>query len=237
MIVLKNSHVAEDVEFPGPLLVIESAAGGYTVSRLQMGSGPSLTITASDIEPWGRRVYYWSAYGDGFIQGADYEESRDYDSFMRSRFGCVEGPVLVAARGGAGELALVSVVPTRTSLPAIRHEVHGPSIEAVERVIPGYINSARARTNKAKRDLLEKLSPVSIMAEQEKQIDLLSTLVIGLVEQRPESERPEWFGAFKQMIEQQSSAQFKGAAGALTDITERKQRLRDLQRAYFSQRA
>lgn len=218
-----------------PVLLVEKEGEGYKLSRLNAGKGDPLVIKAEDIEPWDRKLFYWSAYGDGFIEAANYEDSRDYDAFMKARFGCPEGVTFVAARGGNDELAIVTFVPTYTELPYKLHG-YGPSIEAVELVIPGYLNSQRAKTNKAKRDLLERINPMAVMAEMEKQIDLLSALVISLAEKQPEDEQPEWLPRLKEVVEQQGSTQFKGALGSLEDILERKQSLRNIQRDYFQQR-
>lgn len=235
MIVLKANFVPEPSEFTGPLIVIEAAEDGYKITRINSAAGPALNIKVTDVEPWGRVLYYWSAYGDGFVAASNYENSRDYDAFMRSRFGCPEGPVLVAARGGSGELALVVTAPMHTALPYQAHG-YGPSAYAVDTVIPGYSQSARAKSNKAKRDLLEQISPLDLLAEQEKQVDLLSMLVIDLAEKQPQSERPDWLPGFKAAVAQHSAVQFKGPQGAIADIVERKARMRELQRAYFTER-
>jgi hypothetical protein len=239
MIVIKAKVLAEtpspeDV-FQEPALIVAPDGGGYRLTRLNFGPAASVTITVGDVAPWGREVYYWSVYGDGFIKASNYEDSRDYDAFMRSRFGCSEGPVFVAARGGADELAVVTFVPTFTELPYTVHG-YGPAIGAVELVIPGYLNSQRAKANKAKRDLLEKVNPVAMLSEMEKQIDLLSALVVDLAEKQPEAERPAWLPQFKAVLAQNSAVQFKGPDAALADIAERKQNMRDLQRLYFEER-
>lgn len=236
MIILKTRFVESPKQFVDPLLVITPGNSGYLLSRLNAGAGSPLELRASDIEPWGRKVYYWSQYGDGFLEATGYEDSRDYDAFMQARFGCTEGPVFVAARGGANELVIVAVKPTHTKLEYKHHHGRGPTIDAVDSVIDGYSTSSRAVANKAKRDLLERISPINMLAEQEKQIDLLSMLVVELAEKQSESDRPDWLPAFKAMLEQHSSVQFKGAAGALSDVAGRKAAMRDLQRAYFAKR-
>ncbi len=235
MIVLKAQFVPNADDYTDPLLVVEKIEDGYRLSRRNKGIGPSLEITASDIDPWGRNLYFWSVYGDGFVKATDYENSRDYDAFMRVRYGCPEGPIIVAARGGSNELAIVSTVPTHTGQPYLTHG-YGPSIDAVELAIPGYKATPRARANKAKRELLEQVNPINMLAEQEKQIDLLSLLVLELAEKQPESEQPGWLPAFREMVEQHASTQFKGAASALNDVAARKAQMREIQRAYFDKR-
>lgn len=236
MIILKTSFIENHKDFKDPLTVIEQAPSGYTVTRRNAGAGDSLALRASDIEPWGMKFYYWSFTGHGFVECVGIDDSRDADAFMRSRYGCAEGPVLAVARGGVDELALVLLQPVFTSCPWTRHQGFGSSIDAVDQVVPGFASSARAVAALAKRDLLGQVSPINMLAEQEKQIDLLSMLVVELAEKQPENERPDWLPAFKAMLEQHSSVQFKGAAGALSDVAGRKAAMRDLQRAYFAKR-
>jgi len=235
MIILRNLFIESATECRDPLIVIrKDHQPGFVLSRINAGSDDAeLRVMPTDIEPWGRKVYFWSFYGTGFVEGVGYEDSRDYDALMRSRFGCAEGPVLVVARGGGEELVLVVSQPANTDLPFVRYDKFGPSIDAVDTVIPGFAKSARALANKAKRDLLGQINPISILAEQEKQIDLLSLLVIALAEKQPEDERPEWLPQFKAVIEQGSSLQFKGPARAIEDIAERKAHIRALQAQYF----
>jgi len=237
MIILRNQFIESVDECRHPLIVIRKDQFGFVLSRINAGSDAALRVVPTDIEPWGRKVYFWSFYGTGFVEGVGYEDSRDYDAMMRSRFGCPEGPVLVVARGGGDELALVVTQPAHTDLPFVQYDKFGPSIDAVDTVIPGFASSDRARANKAKRNLLAQVNPISILAEQEKQIDLLSLLVIALAEKQPEDELPEWLPQFKAVIEQGSSLQFKGPAKAIEDIAERKAAIRSLQEQYFKARS
>lgn len=236
MIIFKTRFVEKHEEFKDPLTIIEEAPGGYVVTRRNAGAGEPLGLHASDIIPWGMKFYYWSFTGHGFVECVGIEDSRDADAFMRSRYGCTEGPVLAVARGGADELALVMFKPSHTGLQWERHQGFGSSIDAVDQVVPGFASSARAVAALAKRDLLGQVSPINMLAEQEKQIDLLSMLVVELAEKQPKNEQPDWLPAFKAMLEQHSSVQFKGAAGALADVAARKAGMRDLQRAYFAKR-
>lgn len=233
MIILRSKLIETPEEFDKPLIVVHINGGDFVIERNNAGEGDSLRLSIDDVQPWACKYFYWSFTGHGFIESEDFSESRDADSFMRSRYGCTEGPVLVVARGGSDELALVVTQPAHTDLPFVQYDKFGPSIDAVDTVIPGFASSDRARANKAKRDLLGQINPVSVLAEQEKQIDLLSMLVIALAEKQPEDERPEWLPQFKAVIEQGSSLQFKGPAKAIEDIAERKAHIRALQEQYF----
>lgn len=237
MLILKTLLVDEtNAEGKRPLVVRGAPDGGYLISREGMGEGPPIHVKVDDLGPWERRFYYWSICGDGFVPASHFEDSRDYDSFMKSRYGCPEGVVFVTARGGNDEFIVVTLVPTRPEVPFVHHEGYGPSIEAIEKVLPGFISSQRAKSNKAKRDLLEQINPMAVMSEMEKQLDLLTSLVISLAEKQPTEEQPDWLPQLKAVVEQQGSTQFKGPSGSLQDILERKQSLREIQRKYFEER-
>lgn len=233
MIILRSLFVERVDDFSNPLVNIRAESNGLKIDRRNSGSGRSILISVNDLQPWECKYIYWSFMGHGFMECVAFADSRDADAFMRTRYGCHEGPVLVVARGGGEELALVVTQPAHTDLPFVQYDKFGPSIDAVDTVIPGFASSDRARANKAKRDLLAQVNPISILAEQEKQIDLLSLLVIALAEKQPEDERPEWLPQFKAVIEQGSSLQFKGPVNAIEDIAERKAAIRGLQEQYF----
>lgn len=235
MIVIKSGTISQEAESTTPYLEVTGGGGSYTVTRHNDGQGPSITVSVSDIAPWDRKLYYWSYYGDGFVSPVNYEDSRDEQAFMQSRFG-VRDVSFVAARGGNDELVIVTRSPTKTSLTYSQYSQHGPVIEAIDSAIPGYKTSQRARANKAKRDLLAMVNPMDMLAEQEKQLDLVSMLVVDLAERLPEADRPIWLASFKSMLQQQNSTQYKGSAGCISDILERKTFIRGLQSAYFAER-
>lgn len=237
MILSRTQFIEDTSEYALPVILVEAQGATYKLSRLNAGNDTvTLSLDASMVEPWGRKLYYWSFYGDGFIEATGYEETRDYDGFVKSRYGCADGPVLIAARGGNDEFVLLVAAPFHTDLEYTQFFGFGPSINAIDSAIPGYAASQRAVANKAKRDLLLDVNPINMLAEQEKQIDLLSLLVIDLAEKQPEGERPVWLPAFKNMLEQYSSTQFKGEDGSLADVVNRKAAMRELQRTYFAKR-
>ena len=109
---------------------------------------------------------------------------------------------------------------------------HAKTATVVEKYFPGYA-AQRLAWRDAKSALVKRISPLDAIADAEKQIDLLSMLVISLAEKQPEDERPEWLPQFKAAVEQGSSLQFKGADKAIADVAERKAQIRALQGQYF----
>lgn len=236
MLILKSLFIPYSESHDRALIIIKKKQTSYVIERINAGRGVGFNIDCRDIDPWGRAVYYWN-YGKGFIRGEGFDDGdRDYDGFMRS-LSCPEGPIIIAARGGNDELVLIVNQPMFTELPFTQYREFGSSDQAIEMVIPGYTQSAKAVARRAKIQLLKQINPVAILAEQEKQIDLLSLLVLTLAERQPEEEQPDWLPQFKAMMAQDSSLQFKGVNLALQDVAREKAKLRALQQQYFKARA
>lgn len=87
---------------------------------------------------------------------------------------------------------------------------------------------------RAKRPLLARVNTIDTVAELEKQVDLLSTLVVALVDALPEANRPAWYPAFKVMLASGSSTQFKSEEACIADVSGIKNSIRQLQSTYFN---
>ena len=91
--------------------------------------------------------------------------------------------------------------------------------------------------NKAKRRLLAQVKPEESIAALEKQVDLLSELVLNIANLIPEEERPEWLSDFATQFELTRSTKFKGSNAAVTDVFSHKSQVRNIQATYFDQRS
>jgi hypothetical protein len=91
--------------------------------------------------------------------------------------------------------------------------------------------------NKAKRRLLSQIKAEDSLAALEKQIDLLSQLVISMAQSLPSDQRPTWLNSFQVNLSQDTSIQFMGEVVSVADIHAHKTRMRTLQSAYFAQRS
>lgn len=87
---------------------------------------------------------------------------------------------------------------------------------------------------KAKRPLLARVNTIDTVAELEKQVDMLSAMVIALMDKQPAADQPAWFATFKQMIAASSSLQFKTIDECLADVNGIKSGIRALQTVYFN---
>ena len=90
--------------------------------------------------------------------------------------------------------------------------------------------------NKAKRRLLSQVKAEDSLAALEKQVDLLSQLVIAMAQSLPSDQRPTWLNSFQVNLSQDTSPQFMGEVASVSDIHDHKTRMRTLQAAYFAQR-
>jgi len=91
--------------------------------------------------------------------------------------------------------------------------------------------------NKAKRRLLSQVKAEDSLAALEKQVDLLSQLVITMAQSLPSDQRPTWLDSFQVNLSQDTSTQFMGEVVSVADIHAHKTRMRTLQSAYFAQRS
>ena len=91
--------------------------------------------------------------------------------------------------------------------------------------------------NKAKRRLLSQVKAEDSLAALEKQVDLLSQLVIAMAQSLPSDQRPTWLNSFQVNLSQDTSTQFMGEVVSVADIQAHKTRMRTLQSAYFAQRS
>jgi len=91
--------------------------------------------------------------------------------------------------------------------------------------------------NKAKRRLLSQIKAEDSLAALEKQVDLLSQLVIAMAQSLPSDQRPTWLDSFQVNLSQDTSTQFMGEVVSVADIHAHKTRMRTLQSAYFAQRS
>ena len=91
--------------------------------------------------------------------------------------------------------------------------------------------------NKAKRRLLSQVKAEDSLAALEKQVDLLSQLVMAMAQSLPSDQRPTWLDSFQTNLSQDTSTQFMGEVVSVADIHAHKTRMRTLQSAYFAQRS
>lgn len=220
-----------------PVIIVEQADGVVTLRRENTPyRDQPLTIDPTiRFEPWKLHVIYWGAGQFHYV--TDHAESRDKEAFMRQHFGCTEGIVAEVGWGATpDECAVLTFRPTYYEGEYHRFQRHDRSANFIDEVIPGFAARRIGYTN-ARRAALNAVRPHDSLAELEKQVDLLTDLVLRLVDKAlPKSERPSWHAQFKAVFAQTDSTQFKCAADNIDAIAETKGRLRQMQKEYFANR-
>lgn len=90
---------------------------------------------------------------------------------------------------------------------------------------------------KAKRQLLSGLTPTDSLSALEKQVDLLTMLVLSLARKQPTAEQPAWLDELETVFNNTSSVQEDALEKAVTSMGEYKARIRALQEEYFKNRS
>lgn len=89
--------------------------------------------------------------------------------------------------------------------------------------------------NKAKRELLSKINTGDALAALEKQLDLMTGLVVQLAASL--AAPPDWLDPLKAVLAQNASTQYKSDAQNIVEIGVQKKQLRALQAQYFAARS
>ena len=216
---------------------IESIDGGCVLSMFNAGgNGEQLLVKTEDFPEESRTPIFWSRSGSGFILRPDAPRWRDLESYLAYNFGCRDGAVGVICKVD-GELYLIFVVPILlVGLESIAAAGNESSIESLDKIIPGYTKRQNIMADRAKTDLLSEINPVDVLSDLEKQVDLLTSLVLTLADSVPKANLPEWVGSFKAMHTANSSLQFSGEQSAIAATFATKAKLRKAQARYFETR-
>lgn len=109
-------------------------------------------------------------------------------------------------------------------VPRVLLANHSPSI------------SALVTRNKAKRALLAHVKAEDSLSALEKQVDLLTKLVSGLIASQSAYAAPDWYASFISAIDQADSTKFITKEAAVAEVKGLKDQIRALQEKYFTDR-
>ncbi len=237
MIILKTKGSSKKEGTTLPLFVIRETENCFVIERVGTGRDiPAQEIKKESIPEDGRVVYFWSHYGFGLVPALDYDDSRDSGAFYTSKYGCPEGAVLTIARRGATCVLVITSLCHAESDFVIR-QVPGPSIELVDEFIPGFSTAARAKKSRAKMELVRQINPLDSLTAIEKQVDLLTMLVLSLARKQPTAEQPAWLDELETVFSATSSVQEGSLEKAVESMGEYKAHIRALQEEYFHNRS
>lgn len=233
-IIIQSTRHQERPEAMEGVVEIVAADGRVRFHRERDGKRATLTLNPDlHFKPWAIGSIYYSAYGE-FHYVDDLAENRDKDAFMRSQYACREG-VLIEVGWGAtpADCAVVSFVET------LYEGTDALSIDRVDRtaglvndVIPGFAAQRLSYAN-ARRELLKRISPLDSIGELEKQVDLLTGLVLQLMRQKSaKAGAPAWLAEFEKAIEQTSSVKGMTPEESIAAIKATKGNLREALASY-----
>jgi hypothetical protein len=229
---------SEDTEvIQTPYLKIENVGDNCLLSMFNAGgSGEQLLVKPEDFPAESRTPVFWSRSGRGFILRPDATRWRDLQNYLAYFDGCRDGAIGTICKID-GELYLLFTVPMLvTGFVPQQGDGNESSIETLNKIVPGYTQRQVVKEERAKADLMREINPVDILSDLEKQVDLLTALVVALADVAPAGSLPSWFDAFKAVHVANTSTQFKGAEGALLDIAATKSKIRGLQTSLYSVR-
>ena len=149
----------------------------------------------------------------------------------------------------ANEAYIASVVPNSSGSEAVvilfagaRYD--GPydlcqgdvlTADIVNTYFPGYAD-LRLKWRKAKTALVYGVSPLDSLAALERQVDLLTMLVLTLAQQQPSDEQPPWLPQLSEVFGQTSSVSEESVISAIAAMKDYKSHIRSLQKEYFKKR-
>ena len=232
MIVIRTQGVKDFKSLTTPVFIIEETDTSFVVTREHSNNRETCTILKKDVPDDNRAVYFWSHFGLGLVEANDYDSSRDSSAFYMYKYGCPEGPIIAVAR--RGDVAVLVCGPTcHAKSDFVIRQVPGPSIKLVDEFIPGFSATARAKKSRAKMELIRQVNPLDSLSALEKQVDLLTMLVLSLARKQPAAEQPAWLDELETVFNDTSSVQEDALEKAVASMGEYKSLLRALQDVYF----
>jgi hypothetical protein len=173
----------------------------------------------------------------GFFYEENLAETRDQVAVLQGLFDVQSAPAIQVTWGATEEeCAIVVNQPCFCTEPIITPSANAKWRDVLEFMLPGYTDNYDRRRI-AKMALLRKINPLDSLAELEKQVDLLTAIVLELMPRTvPEAERPAWWGRFISLATEYDSTAPKGRDAALDDVEAQKRRIRSLIATYYEDR-
>lgn len=209
--------------------------GAITIARA--GSNVSVSITVADLAQYrGGAVLHWSSVYGFLVSDADSlvndKELAAYLGYARN----VDKNVAALVLNESGtEAAAVFYAPIQYDGQTVLSDKTCSTAEAVESVFPGSLEQ-RMRFRNAKIDLLRKIGSHDSLSALEKQVDLLTALVVQLAQLVPEDSRPSLCAKLNQLIGSVGANQGKPDDEVIEKIVQFKGVMRTCQAEYFAQR-
>lgn len=215
---------------------IQKSLTGLDISVKNAGGNGSVLSIAEDSYPENTMTHvFWSTAAQGFIQRQDATRWRDMQSHLWFNDGARYGIALVITRFQGETYIDISGLPTciDEGVDKVFDVIGRSPIRAIANINAAIEDAPFIKDIRARAEMMRDINPIDILSDLEKQIDILTVLVIKLASGEP---MPDWFKTFADHHPNITSNQFKGDAWVVHDIIGTKQKLRELQKKFFQDR-
>ncbi len=208
----------------------------FTIHREKPSTPVGIMLDPNEyFVPWTVNRLYLSRLGYCFIDKTP-DQDRDSISALIALHALDSRPYAVIAWGATAADCLV--LCWRPTFPEVPYTSSGQSIDVfskIELFLPGFMDNA-GKKKKAKVRLLSRINMMDQISELEKQIDLLTKILIAVVMKTTTAgERPAWWPRFRSIMETYDSTSLKGVDASLDDIEARKILIRQIISDYYQE--
>lgn len=199
------------------------------------GEVKSIDLSINDLGAYESMTIHYSPT-HGFLPVKNSVNSRDTDAFYSYYYNCKEGISACFARGGSSDTALTLYGSTKAG-NWVNESFDMPmsNTALLDKFLPGFASNFGRRRD-AKVKLMSSISPLDSLSSLEKQVDLLTSLVVQLAALIPGSDALSLVSKIKGVVDQAGSNENKTDDEAVDSITTFKKSLRQAQEVYFTQR-
>ena len=210
---------------------ISATDGGYQIEK----GGLTFNVANDFFKPCEVQFLTIGQRAIGIIPQSLYVDSRDWASVMRHNdFYRMFGAIYFGQTVDEAVLIISSGSFIEKGVDFLRQD-YAPYAAAAATVCPSA--AAVRKRNAAKIELIGKINPLDSLAAMEKQLDLLTMLVLTLATKQPSNEQPEWLPALTTIFDQTTSVDEASIEAAIKSLGSYKAHIRELQETYFKNRS
>lgn len=165
-----------------------------------------------------------------FVQYPNTYNSRDTRAFYENYYQIATDFSIIIAKHGDDIVILVYGVIGENSTEYEIISSSGNWLDILQKHLPAYAEAYRKKKD-AKVELMRQVSPLDSISYLEKQVDLLSALVLSLAKK----EEPDWLSNFNAMHDATTSVDLSVAVEHISKLQIEKQRIREIQMQYFNE--
>lgn len=202
---------------------------GFVVSY----ESQSIRIDTNSFRASQMQYLMWGSTRIALVDQATFVDSRDWPAVM-ARMGFEKEIGALYCGDTTDEMALVITEACKTQALCETVEPAAPA-QMIATIFPKALELRRR--NAAKMNLLNQINPMDSLASLEKQVDLLTLLVIELAGHIPQANDSDLLAKTSNMLAQASSVSSMTTAQAIDNIANFKAYLRTAVAQYFSERA